>query len=304
MLSSKGGVAPLLQWIKTLEMESAERQNALEAAKERNNAIRCDNANLKVAIKKLSPTIQQIGSKREELNKLSTEFEESSKRRESLQSRLTEFKKQNSHLHDELESRVGEMSSLERSRQADREQIRTVTGCVNTLEHQIELGQICLQQKKDDIKWRDAAIKELKSAVHEHTEILNVLDERKSQLKAEIGRLREETQTAVGKRLSIMDEIRMCTADLDRDQEKTLPVFWKSVPNGTLRPTYWRMAAVLSWISFAVGFATMLFLMLMLMGTAMCRPAPEVPCQDLLRDVLPAMLLPHCDLNFPLTPPF
>ncbi|KAL2089635.1 hypothetical protein ACEWY4_014323 [Coilia grayii] len=303
MLSSKGGVAPLLQWIKTLEMESVERQNALEAAKERSEAIRSDNANLKVAIKKLSPKIQEIGSKREELNKLSSEFEESSKRRIRLQSRLTELKKQNCDLHDELESHVGDISSLERSRRADRQQIRALTGCVNTLERQVELGQICLQQKEDDIKRRDAAIKELKSAVREHKEILNVLNERKSHLKAEMSRLPEETR--VGKPLSIKDEIRMCTADQDLDQDQeTLPAASKSVPNGT--HTYWSMTAVVSWISFAVGFAVMLLFMLMLMGTAMplCRPAPEVPCQDLLRDVLPAMLLPHCNLHFPLTPPF
>ncbi|KAL2089634.1 hypothetical protein ACEWY4_014322 [Coilia grayii] len=283
-------------------MESVERQNALEAAKERSEAIRSDNANLKVAIKKLSPKIQEIGSKREELNKLSSEFEESSKRRIRLQSRLTELKKQNCDLHDELESHVGDIS-LERSRRADRQQIRALTGCVNTLERQVELGQICLQQKEDDIKRRDAAIKELKSAVREHKEILNVLNERKSHLKAEMSRLPEETR--VGKPLSIKDEIRMCTADQDLDQDQeTLPAASKSVPNGT--HTYWSMTAVVSWISFAVGFAVMLLFMLMLMGTAMplCRPAPEVPCQDLLRDVLPAMLLPHCNLHFPLTPPF
>ncbi|KAL2089609.1 hypothetical protein ACEWY4_014297 [Coilia grayii] len=308
MLNSKGGVASLQQWIKRVEMDSVERQKALEAAKERNDAIRSENTNLKVAIRKLSPKLQQIGSKHEELKKLRSQLEESSERRSSLQSRLGDLQKENSNLHDEQESRVGEISSFERSRQADRQQIRALSSCLNTLERQAELGQICLQQKEEEVRQRDAAIKELNSAVREHTEILKMLNEKKSQLETEISRPPEEIQTSG---LSIFEEIRMCTADLDQE---TLPTALKSVtcdccsqvPNGTLRPTHWRMAAVLSWISFTVGFATMLFLMLMLMGTAMplCRPAPEVPCQDLLRDVLPAMLLPHCDLHFPLTPPF
>ncbi|KAL2089608.1 hypothetical protein ACEWY4_014296 [Coilia grayii] len=281
-------------------MESVERQKALEAAEERNDAIRSENANLKVAIRKLSPKLQQIGSKREELNKLRLELEESSKRRSSLQSRLGDLQKENSNLHDELETHLGVMASLERSRQADRQQIRALTSCVNTLERQAELGQISLQQKEEETRRRDAAIKELNSAVREHTEILKMLNEKKSQLEGEISRPAEEIQKSG---LSIFEEIRMCTADLDQE---TLPTASKSVPDGTHEPTHWRMTAVLSWISFAVGFATMLFLMLMLMGTAMplCRPAPEVPCQDLLRDVLPAMLLPHCNLHFPLTPPF
>ncbi|KAL2095897.1 hypothetical protein ACEWY4_008045 [Coilia grayii] len=263
MHTSKGGVASLQQWIKRVEIESVERQNALEEAKERNDAVRSENANLKLAIRKLSPKFQQIGSKREELNKLHSQLEESSKRRSSLQSRLRELQKENSNLQDELESGVGEMSSLEHGRQADRQQIRALTSCVNTLERQAELGQICLQQEEEETRWRDATINELNSAILERMEILKMLDVRKSQLEAELSRPPEEIQSSVG--LSIYEEIRMCTLS-DLAQE-TLPVASKrvskkealaqmSVLDRTLRPTYWRMAAVLSWISFAVGFAT------------------------------------------------
>ncbi|XP_063040870.1 puff II/9-2 protein-like [Engraulis encrasicolus] len=323
MLPTWGGAGSLRTWINTLEMENGEQQKALDAARSRTDTLRCDNTNLKMTIRKLKPKCQQVYSMREELDELRSEMTESSKRRETFQYKLSDLEVTNSDLHEKLECQIGEMASLKLARQADKEQCLSLTKSTKSMKSEIELQRYFLEKKEQDMKLQDALQRELNSAVLERMEIINMLEERKSELEAALRRPPAE------KPLSIYDEICMATGTMGQGEplsatkslkmmkmqmkpqkvvEKILPLApaSKRVPEVSL--LYRKMATtVVNWISFALGFALMMFCVLLVIGAAvpMCRPAHyHVPCQDLLRDVLPRLLLPYCDTRFPRPPPF
>lgn len=175
-------------------MESAELQNAHNAAEERNRVLRRDNLDLKLLIVRLSQQIQDLGPKPEDQRKMRSALEKSTEMLTRLQSWRTALEANISDLSNELESRLGEMSMLKRIRKTDREQIQNLSSCISTLKHQKALGQNCVQQKDEEITQREAALEELSSAVQEHMELVEVLHERTTDLQVEIIRAPEPTE--------------------------------------------------------------------------------------------------------------
>ncbi|KAG5265726.1 hypothetical protein AALO_G00245710 [Alosa alosa] len=319
--TDKAGMAPLQLSAKRLQMESAELQKAHDAAAERNRTLCRDNLNLKLAIRRLSPQLQEIDLKHEDLNKMRCALEKGTENLSRLQSQQKALETNNSDLKDELESRLGELSILRRIRVTDKEQIQNLSSCASTLEYQNALGQNCVQQKLEDIRQRDAALEELNSAMQERSEFVKEWNERETKLKVEVTEAIQSTQdivTSFGtcqtwrfskpqfprkstRQPSFLEELSLCQ---DRPPQETPPEASGIVLDKT--PPKRRLSAHLKPLICTVGFTATLLFMLTIIGTAVpvCPPGQGVPCEDLLRDALQGALLPYCNLHFPLTPPY
>ncbi|XP_062378311.1 uncharacterized protein LOC134067202 [Sardina pilchardus] len=329
--TDKTGMSPLLLVNRRLQMESAELQKAQDAASERNRAICRDNLNLKLAIRRLSPQLQEIGLKQEDLNKMRFALQEGSDNLTRLQSRLKTLETNNSDLKDELESRLGELSILRRIKLTDKEQIQNLSSCASTLEYQSALGQNCVQQKFEDIRQIDASLEELNSALKERSEFVKEWNERRTELKVEVTEAIQPTHdilTSFGtcqtrcfskprfprkstRQPSVLEELSLCqgkppheTPPHETPPQETPPEALEMVLDKT--PPKRRLLAHLKPLICTVGFTVTLIFMLIRIGTAVpvCAPGPGVSCEDLLRDALQSVLLPYCDLHFPLTPPY
>ncbi|XP_063062957.1 coiled-coil domain-containing protein 102A-like [Engraulis encrasicolus] len=200
-------VASLQQTIQRLERESAKLEKTLASNERNSTCIRHANTNLQLEIKKLTPRVNAIRCKREELRQWRLDMEESSKTREQMQTRVEDLQQKNSDLHDKLESLQGDMSALRRDRQADKEDITSLRRLKNGLEREMELGEWCLLQQDELMERKNAATQELISAVHEYSEHIDSLTERKAELELEMKSATEKYQAPVQKPRTLYEEL-------------------------------------------------------------------------------------------------